>query len=373
MRKLFVDIYLQFNLGDDLFLDILARRYPKTTLTLNYLGREYQDFLSQYENVQTRDYSIINKVFQRLKLKDTITNYEKIAQEQDGLLFIGGSIFREESYHGSLYMDRLKMIEEFTKRKKPVYIIGANFGPYNSFKFFKDYEYLFKLCEDVCFRDYYSFELFKHLPQVRYAPDIVFSMDVEKYREVHPKKVVGYSIIDVNHKLGLSQYYEEYILSTTKSIEMLVSKGYMCCLMSFCKKEGDLKVIEKVKRNLSAQTRKYVTTYVYKGDINETLTTIASFSLFIAARFHANIVALLFGIGLMPVIYSQKTMNILEDLSIDKVKVPMNELNLQHEEKMINEAFKNTINTQDMTAVSIKHFDKLTNFLKPLIEKKGAI
>ena len=37
------------------------------------------------------------------------------------------------------------------------------------------------LCDDVCFRDMNSFQLFANLPQVRYAPDIIFSMNVEEY------------------------------------------------------------------------------------------------------------------------------------------------------------------------------------------------
>ena len=39
MKKVFVDIYLQFNLGDDLFLDILAKKYPNCEFTVNYLGK----------------------------------------------------------------------------------------------------------------------------------------------------------------------------------------------------------------------------------------------------------------------------------------------------------------------------------------------
>ena len=40
------------------------------------------------------------------------------------------------------------------------------------------------LCDDVCFRDLYSYELFKDLSQVRYAPDIVFQMNVDEYKAV---------------------------------------------------------------------------------------------------------------------------------------------------------------------------------------------
>ncbi|HWJ78059.1 MAG TPA: polysaccharide pyruvyl transferase family protein, partial [Niallia sp.] len=99
LKKVFVDIYLQFNLGDDLFLDILVKKFPNSKFTINYLGDNYDQFISQYNNVKRRKYSLINKIGQRLKITDSITNYDTVAKEHDALLFIGGSIFREEDYH----------------------------------------------------------------------------------------------------------------------------------------------------------------------------------------------------------------------------------------------------------------------------------
>ena len=137
MKKVFVDIYLQFNLGDDLFLDILAKKYPNCQFTVNYLGRNYDQFISQYNNVNRRKYTILNKIGQRLKISDSITNYDKVAEEHDALLFIGGSIFREEEYHNTLYQDRMKMVKEFKKRDKSVFVLGANFGPFETEDFLK--------------------------------------------------------------------------------------------------------------------------------------------------------------------------------------------------------------------------------------------
>ena len=364
MKKVFVDIYLQFNLGDDLFLDVLARKYPNCQFTVNYLGGNYDQFISQYNNVNKRKYTILNKIGQRLKISDSITNYDNVAEEHDALLFIGGSIFREEDYHYSLYQDRLKMVSEFKKRDKPVFILGANFGPYKTDDFFSDYKELFRLCDDVCFRDVYSYELFKDLSQVRYAPDIVFQKNVDEYKTVLNKNRVGFSIIDVRHKQGLENYYDNYIISTVKSIELLVSKGYECCLTSFCEQEGDLKAIHAIKLCLSPEALKNVSIYNYKGNLKEAMNIIASFNLFIAARFHANIIALLLNIGVMPVIYSQKTTNMLRDINLGDILINMDELHLQYDENTINKSLNNKANLNSIPNEAKNQFEKFGEFLE---------
>ncbi|MBZ5749695.1 polysaccharide pyruvyl transferase family protein [Metabacillus rhizolycopersici] len=363
MKKIFVDIYLQFNLGDDLFLDILAKKFPNSEFTINYLGNNYDQFISQYNNVKRRKYSLINKIGQRLKISDSITNYDTVAIDHDALLFIGGSIFREEDYHHTLYQDRIKMIKEFKNRGKSVFILGSNFGPFKSAEFLNDYKELFKLCDDVCFRDLYSFKLFKSLPQVRHAPDIVFQMEINDYKTNTDQKRIGFSIIDVRHKKGLSKYHNDYISSTVKSIESFVSKGYECCLMSFCEQEGDLQVINEIKSILSTETLNKVFIYEYKGKLKEAIALIASFNLFIAARFHANILALLLGIGLMPIIYSDKTTNMFKDINLIDVLVNMNELYLQFDENTFNRSLNNKIDLEMISNDAKNQFSKLSKFL----------
>lgn len=364
MKKVFVDIYLMFNLGDDLFLDILAGKFPNCEFTINYLGKNYDEFISQYKNVIKRKYTVMNKIGQRLRISDSITNYDKVAQEHDALLFMGGSIFREEEYHHSLYKDRMEVVREFKKRDKPVYILGANFGPFETAQFFNDYNDLFKLCDDVCFRDLHSYELFNHLSQVRYAPDIVFQMNVDEYKEIPKKNSVGFSIIDVRHKYGLSNYYDDYINSTVKSIELLVDRGYDCHLLSFCEHEGDLEMINTIKSYLSMKTLKKVSIYNYKGNLKEAISLIASFHLVVAARFHANILALTLGIGVMPIIYSLKTANMLKDIKLDQILIKMETLYLQHDWDTINKSFINKASMGSIVSEAKNHFEKISRFLE---------
>lgn len=363
MKKVFVDVYLAYNLGDDLFLDILSKKYPEAEFTVNYVGNDYDNFISKYNNIKRRKYTLVDKVLQRIKLKDTLTNYEDIAKSHDVMVFIGGSIFRDESYHESLYEDRMKMISEFEKLNKPIFILGSNFGPYTRQSFLADYRELFSKCKDVCFRDLYSYNLFKDMKNVRYEPDIVFQLDLSKFKKKEKKNIIGFSIIDVNHKDGLSKYENEYINSTIKSIELLVSKGYKCCLMSFCEKEGDLKCINYIISKLSNNIKEKVYIYEYKGDLEEAFDIISEFKLFIAARFHANIISQLLDIPILPIIYNDKTSNMLNDINLDKLIINMDELDKMYDKKVLEYSFNNKINLEEIKKKSEKQFNKLTEFI----------
>lgn len=363
MKKVFVDIYLAFNLGDDLFLDILAKKYPNCDFTVNYVGNNYDKFLSQYSNVQRRKYTLVNKIYQKLNIKDYLNDYSKIAEDHDAIIFIGGSIFREEEYYKSLYEDRMKMVKEFKNRGKSVFVLGANFGPVKTKKFIDDYKIFFKMCNDVCFRDLYSYEIFKNIPQVRYAPDIVFQMTVHEYKLHKYKKIVGFSIIDVKHKNGLKKYEEDYIKSTVKSLEMFINNGYECCLMSFCENEGDYEVIKVIKSRLSQKLKNKVSVYEYKGNLEEAINLISKFELFVAARFHANIIALLLGIGVLPVIYSDKTTNMLNDIGKDNILVNMNNLELMYDENIIDVAINNKVDLLEIKTESQNQFKNFDNFI----------
>ena len=189
-------------------------------------------------------------------------------------------------------------------------------------------------------------------------------MDMSKYKDNGKKNIIGYSIIDVRHKHGLAKYYEEYVDSTVKSIELIVSKGYECLLMSFCEDEGDLKVIEVIKSRLSKDSLKKVQVYNYKGNIEEAISTIAQLKLFVAARFHANILGLLCDVGILPVIYSSKTSNMLKDINLDNVLVNMDNLDKIYDMNLIEECMSNKVILDDISLNSKMQFKELDKFEK---------
>lgn len=359
--RVFLDIYLALNLGDDLFLDIILKRYPNVIFIVNYTGKIYKDFFKKYQNVEKRKYTIFHKILRRLKIYNHLENYDEIANECKCAVFLGGSIFRDEPYHNTLYLERTRILNSFLKKNKKIFVIGSNFGPVINNSFYLDYYKFFKNCEDVCFRDNYSFEKFSILSNIRKANDIVFTLDVERFKNIDRAKVIGYSVIDFNHKFGLKKYNNIYIENMIKSIKVMINKGYKCEILSFCEAEGDLLIAERIRKGLSFEEKKYLSIYNYLGNIDEIIKKIASYEYFIAGRFHANVLGLLLGVKVCPIIYNQKTLNLLNDLNYNGKVITVDKLYELSRMEFINE-----LETYELT--NDKIIDAENQFLKLDIE-----
>src|SRR5699024_7837576 len=96
-KKILVDIYLAQNLGDDMFLDHLAQTFPEIDFVPFHPGKNYSSFFKNYSNIKQFPYTLFDKVFARIGF-DKLTDYKRLSQAFDGMLFLGGGIFREESY-----------------------------------------------------------------------------------------------------------------------------------------------------------------------------------------------------------------------------------------------------------------------------------
>ncbi|REE83091.1 colanic acid/amylovoran biosynthesis protein [Lutibacter oceani] len=357
MKKILVDIYLAFNLGDDLFLDVLAKRYPNYEITILHPGDNYNSFFKQYKNVKKLPYSYLNKGLRKIGIYNVLTDYKKFAKKYDVLLFLGGGIFREESYSESLLKYRYEIISSFNKNNKKIFFLGCSFGPFKSKDFYTKYFNLFKLCDDICFRDLYSFNLFKSLKNVRYAPDILWSYNLKKY-ELKDNNI-GYSLINPKHKLGLSQYYYEYLEYTSKSIIKNIKRGYKINLLSFCEQEGDLIVVEEILKNIPIEFKEHILVSSYNGDIEAMLEVISKLKCLVAARFHAVLLGLLSEINVIPVIYSNKTKNLLKDIKFKGTVIEFENLQLLENIECITE----TLKINNLKVESESHFLKLDQYL----------
>lgn len=309
--KVFINAYLEGNLGDDLFVDILLNRYPNHqfyTLSWDYLPTK---------NLKVFSNKFLIKVIRRLSLKRFFANCCDLS------VSIAGSFYME--FEG----DSKK---NFSLGKKPHYIMGVNFGPYKTEEYFDNIHGLFKNAEDVCFREEYSYNLFKDLPNVRWAPDIVFSMDTSNIKITNRKRVI-FSIISCRRKMEekYTNAYEEKIIEMTK---FFIDKGYEVCYMSFCKDEFDEEAIEAILNKCDNNLKNNISTYYYRGNRQEALEQLADSQIIVGGRFHANILGLLFGKTVIPMLYSNKTQNVLENMNfkgkiIDIRKI--DELNIQKE------------------------------------------
>lgn len=306
MKRILLKAYLCDNLGDDLFVYILTKRYTNMFYTYEFHKNKY---LKKIPNLKYKknflDYFVDKFSSKMFKCYDYSETRNK--SQYDLLIYIGGSLFIEDNN-----MDFWKKsILNYNKNYIPYFIIGSNVGPWTNHDFVKLLEdNVFKNAEDVCFRDCFSCQLYNQLSNVRYSRDIVFG--ITKYFQFNNrvKKHVLFSIIDVSNKKINPQSYEKKM---TDLIYYFLNNGYTITLMSFCRREGDEKAINRIYK--SFKKNKNVDKYYYRGDIESALQLIDSAEIIVASRFHAAILGLTLNKYVIPISYSKKLNNVLNDLN----------------------------------------------------------
>lgn len=363
MKRVLLDMYLEHNLGDDLFLHIISSRYHDCKFTINCYENGYNNFIGNYKNIEKK-LTLQNRILKKLNIKDYINNIEDIAERNDALVFLAGSYFMEpRDKNNNEYNRRKELIDAFKSKGKKVYILGSNFGPYSSDEFYNNWKNMFTKCDDVCFRDTYSYNMFKELKNVRKSEDVVLGYDFNKFKNNKKEKIVGFSIIDLRKKRDISNYYDIYVESIVKSINLFINKGYKCILMSFCESEGDLGSINDISMLLEDNIKSKVEVYEYKDNLEEAITLISRFEIFVATRFHASILGLLLDVCVIPIIYNNKTTNVLRDLNLELIGVGMNDLKNIYDEEYINKRIEKSNKLQDINNIN-EQFRILDKLLK---------
>lgn len=307
MKNVFLKAYCKNNLGDDLFLHIISNRYNDNFISV--CSPKYK-YYKRYKNIKFNKsflkyyfYRILEKITQKDLLESKFINSANL------FLHVGGSIFIE---NGPKEIYRLN--KQITTNKIPYFILGANFGPYYS----KNYKNIvenkiFCFATDVCFRDNCSYNLFKTLENVRKAADIVFSLDMSNITIKEENNVI-ISVINCENRFSknISTVYEKKIV---EMIDYFNSLDYTVTLMSFCQAEGDEKIINKLlKKYKKVFKNKKINKYFYRGDLTEALNILGSSKIIVGCRFHANVLGILMNKQIIPIAYSDKTINLLEDL-----------------------------------------------------------
>ncbi len=311
MKKIFLYAYDKQNLGDDLFVHTIANRYPNAKIYI-WSSAENKITFKSLKNLKviardSRFVRFLNKI-----RPSFVARYKAWYEKRcDAVVYIGGSIFMEYPN-----WEQLSTWWDWTAENRPFYVIGANFGPYHTEAYREKMAYIYAKMKDVCFRDHYSYDLFREVETVRYAPDILFSYPMPNVptKQGH----IFVSVIDCagrDEAHSLSQYDENYVANMSSILNKYLAEGYSITLSSFCKEEGDENGIEKILGRLEPSCVSRVNILNYNGTNVEAITTaIASSELVIATRFHAAILALAANRPVLPIIYSDKTINVLNDI-----------------------------------------------------------
>lgn len=349
---IFVRGFFHVNLGDDLFLYMLARRYPTHRFHV-ILNEEYGNIFNSEANIVVHPYKKIRRALDRFlshQNKDFYSNLEKKCQLN---VVIGGSLF-QEGLDDSMVRERLAKMPI----SNPTYILGANFGPYVTEDYRTLVEAYLARTEDVCFRDQWSRDKFANLKQVRFAPDIVLGIETILSEKVLQKKQVFVSLIDCLKKSqeiqNLATEYDDFIL---RCINYYSQNGYEIILSSFCKMEGDEEAIDRILKQIPNQLGSSVKVLNYQGENwREIVHAIQESEKIIASRFHSMILGMVFGGEVLPIAYNKKFVTFLDNFSLGKVCLSIDRLSGQNVEDL------NYLTFQDREAVAQEaaaHFIKL--------------
>ena len=301
-NKTLLFCYYNLNLGDDLFIK----------LTINYLGQNNVDLLVPdgtdeyyYQNYSTRTYSKFARRIDRVayNLIGKAPCLSKIAREYEKVAVVGGSMFiQNEGWESSL-----RMYQMLAQAASKFLIIGSNFGPYSDKEFLESYKKLFAKAELVTFRDNFSKRVAGGENSYVY-PDMIFNQK-SLVEHANLEKILGVSVIDLEGRNYSDAIKQEYIRKIVEICERFQAEGYKIRLFSFCESQGDTRACETIKSQLTDAT-----IHRYTGSIEDFLVAFEECKYMIASRFHAMILGWDFGIPTLPIIYSNKALNVINDL-----------------------------------------------------------
>lgn len=295
--NIYLMAYARNNLGDDLFVKKLLLKYPKVNFFIDIEDIKYTNSLKNIKNVtvnyRKRDLSKID------------------IEKYNAIVYVGGSIFMENRTG----MQKLEELNKFIKNAKnknvPFFYISSNFGPYITNEYLELAKYTFSYCEDVCFRDRYSYNLFRDITTARYAPDLILSYNISDKVEMQ-KDTIGISVIDLKARDNIKDFENGYLEMLKNNIEDYQSLGKKVYLFSFCKYEGDEDTIDKVLDLLN--NKENIEIVKYNGNIEEFLEIYSKMEYMLSSRFHSMILSAKLKQKVLVLSYSDKIDNVIEDM-----------------------------------------------------------
>lgn len=301
-KKVLLFGYSRANFGDDFFIYILSKRYSDVDFYIHIKEDKYKKPFEKLENINFLE-------------MDRIVDLVEI-DDYDAFIYIGGSIFMESEYSKHEVKEFTKFIEKCNERNKPFFYMTCNFGPYYTEEYIAMANNLFTKCTGICFRDLKSYDMFKGLETVSYAPDAAFSYNVDEYMKNRKMFSVGISVIDLSIRDKLKEKELIYLDYIKRIIIMFAKRGYKVNLFSFCEFEQDMIAIKKIQELLPDKYKKKINIVQYDGDIEKFITEYSKMKYMVCTRFHSMVLSVMLRQKIYNLSYSKKTDNVKDELEI---------------------------------------------------------
>lgn len=364
MKKIFLYAYDRINLGDDLFVHTIAKRYPHVQFYM-LSNKENQRTFGKLKNLKVIDKeSLFMRFIKRIR-NSFVPKYINWKEKNcDAIVYIGGSIFIEYDN-----WEQILTWWDYEAKNRPFYVLGANFGPYKTEAYRDKLAEIFNNMEDVCFRDKYSLDRFSEVSVVRCAPDILFNCNMRMVST--EKKQIFISPINCgSRKAGLEkleEYESQYLEFMCNLLCKYIKDGHILVFSSFCSNENDDEAIDKLLAYMNiAEENSQVRVLRYDGtNVDAVLQAIAESELIVASRFHASILGFAANKPVLPVVYSDKTIHVLEDVGFKGIYVDIRklvEIDIKYLQKNMD---KQKLHDMDILREQAeRHFEKLDKLLR---------
>lgn len=320
MKKILIKAYINGNLGDDLFIIILAKRYPNTKFELLGSNKYKRNFIG-LKNVNYISNNFCVKILKRLFLLFP----RSLSLRYSGVIEIGGSIFQQITKSNSVSKRRVILAKNL-----PYYILGSNFGPYNNEAFLYNYRTFFKKVNGIVFRDEESYSLFDKYGNVMLAPDLVLSLNTSmKHVKINNRKVIICPINLDSKRFGnndLKLETKDYERRLANIITKFQKKGFSVEMLSFCDGEQDDTAIIRILNQLSDDERSDV---IFKRNVglNYKLKTFETAEYVVGSRFHSMILSWKFQKKSLIISYNKKIDNTVKYLFPEQYYMSVTEFN----------------------------------------------
>lgn len=306
---------IEKNIGDDLFIYTVCKRYPKTNFVIsseaNYGDLSNLPNLSFDDNL--RKWIRFSDPYGRSLVKRIVCwffakyNGIKFGKHDIGVYIVGNS-FKNMNYTGktqSLWLkNRITLVNKF-------FLLSTNFGPFNNKLWVEDCKRIFSGMYDICFRDDYSASIFKDLDNTRYCCDAIFSLGKKKGRK---EKRVIISLIDGKtngRPIELQDNCESFENTIALISKQFMKENYQIVYL-LSNSEQDRPSYERIKNMIGEDNS---TCFSYDGDISSVFKLFSDAEICISTRLHPIELGLLYGLKVIPIIYDEKVSNMLDSIN----------------------------------------------------------
>lgn len=323
-NKVLLLAYTGLNFGDDMFIYTICKYFPEQQFFLQS-PKKYSMTLNSLNNL-----TLFNKPKLLHVLEYLIYRINKnirlwwIKKKYKAVVYVIGGLFDDDEIWENMInqygLEKVKnsMWHNCFSREIPFFLLGCNITRVKSKNYIKQMEYLFEGLNDICFRDLYSYNYFKHLRNIRYAPDIVFNYNCNIDKKDDSILISVWGPLTCTEKFpqwkwaeSLWNDYEAFLINIIMKFNEM---GKKVTLLALCESEGDFNACNMIKKKVDI----CVDIIKYDGDLERIISLFERASFVIGTRFHSIIMALNAQCSFYPIVYESKTQQLLSDIKYNR-------------------------------------------------------